>query len=185
MKRTIASATSSDTRLAARLHHRAQGLLARHARETHAVLRDRGHDALQALEMREIVLAQRDQHAVVGAGKVESLRGGLVLRRAAPRGQRRPVLDEIREVIDELPRALPAGVVRLGEREDLLELVEDQQRHQGLAAHVAQQVVAVVQELPQRLALDRGPGLRPLASLLVARKIACLICSDGGGDSGE
>ena len=70
--------------------------------------------------------------------------------------RRRAVLDEVGEVLEELLRAQPAGVIRLRQREDLLELVEDQQRQQRAAARIAQQVAAVVQEFPQRLALDRG-----------------------------
>ena len=49
---------------------------------------------------------------------------------------------------------------------------------------VAQHVVAVVQELPQRFALDRDAGLRPLARAPRGRaQIACLICSAGSGAS--
>ncbi len=51
---------------------------------------------------------------------------------------------------------MPAGVVGLAEGEDFLELVEDQQRHQRVAVGVAQQIAAMVQEFPQRFALDRG-----------------------------
>ena len=61
-------------------------------------------------------------------------------------------------------RARPASS-RLGEREDLLELVEDQQRDERLARFVEQHVVAVVQEFPQRLAGAGDAGLRPLAGV--------------------
>ena len=60
------------------------------------------------------------------------------------------------------PRTQPAAVVGLRQREDLLELVEDQQRQQRAPARVAQQVAAVVQELPQRLSLDRRARPRPV-----------------------
>ena len=87
--------------------------------------------------------------------------------------------------LEELRGALAAGVVGLRQREDLLELVEDQQRHERAAGGVAQHVVAVVQEFPQRLALDgRRPVCVHVPAASVARKIACLICSDGDGDSG-
>ena len=136
--------------------------------------------------MREVVLAQRDQDAVVAAREVEALDGGLVLRPSSPRAPcGGAVLDQVGQVLDELGRALAAEVVALREREDLLELVEDQQRDERLAGRVAQDVVAVVQELPQRLAGDRGAGLRPRPAACVARKIACLICSEGAGESGE
>ena len=76
---------------------------------------------------------------------------------------RRPVLHQVGQLVDELRGACAAEVVALGEREDLLELVEDQQWRQGAAVGVAQHVAAVVHELPQRLTLDRGAGLRPSA----------------------
>ena len=47
---------------------------------------------------------------------------------------------------------------RLRQREDLLELVEDQQRDEGAPAGVAQHVVAMVQELPERLACMATPA---------------------------
>ena len=82
-----------------------------------------------------------------------------------PRFERlgRAVLDEVGEVLEELRGALAAEVVALREREDLLELVEDQQRNERLARRVAQHVVAMVEELPQRFAGDRDARLRPLA----------------------
>ena len=64
---------------------------------------------------------------------------------------------------EELLGAQAPGVVGLRQREDLLELVEDQQRQHGAAARIAQQVAAVVQELPQRLAFDRRARPRPVA----------------------
>ncbi len=113
--------------------------------------------------MREIVLAQRDQDPVVLAREVEPLDDGLVVLH--PRFERlgRAVLDEIREVLEKLRGALAAEVVALREREDLLELVEDQQRNERLARCVAEHVAAMVEELPQRFAVDRHAGLRPLA----------------------
>ena len=156
MKRTIDSATSSETSLPPGFTHRGKRLRAGHPREPHPVLRDRRHDALHAFEMREIVLAQRDQDPVVAAREVESLGDGVVAVDPRLECLRRAVLDEVGEVVEELRGALAAEVVALREREDLLELVEDQQRNQRLAGSVAQDVVAVVQEFPQRLAGDGG-----------------------------
>ena len=141
--------------LAAGLQHRGQRLRAGHAREPHPVLRDRRHLALEALEVREVVLAQRDQDAVVAAREVEVLGRRVVALDARLERLRRAVLDEVGEVLEELRGALAAEVVALREREDLLELVEDQQRDERLAGRVAQHVVAVVQEFPQRLAARR------------------------------
>ena len=56
--------------------------------------------------MREIVLAQRDQDAVVAAREVEALGGRLVLVDPRFERLRRPVLDEVGEVLDELRGAL-------------------------------------------------------------------------------
>jgi AcrR family transcriptional regulator len=58
---------------------------------------------------------------------------------------------------------LPAGVVGLREREDLLELVEDEDGRQHAAVCVLEDVVAVVEEFPERLAGHGGAALRPAA----------------------
>ncbi len=166
MKRTIDSATSSETRSAAGLHHGGQRLRAGHPGEPHPVLRDRGHDALHALEMREVILAQRDEDPIVAAGEVESLDDGLVVLHPRFERLRRAVLDEIGEILEELRRALAAEVVVLRQRENFLELVEDQQRDERPAGLIAENVVAVVQELPERFAFDRHADLRPLAGAL-------------------
>ena len=120
----------------ARLAHGVQRLRAGHARQPHPVLRDRGHRPLQALEVREVVLAQRDQDAVVAAREVEALDDRFVVVERASSALGQPVLDQVGEVVDELRRALAADVVTLREREDLLELVEDQQRRQRIACVV-------------------------------------------------
>jgi hypothetical protein len=150
---------------AARLGDRVERLLPGHARQPHAVLRDAGHRGLQRLQVRQVVLAQRDQDAVVAAREVEALGDAVVDVELGLQGAWRPVLHQVGELVDELRRARPAGVVALGEGEDLLELVEDQQRCQRAAVGVAQLVVAVVQELPERLARLRGAGLRPGAGV--------------------
>ena len=115
--------------------------------------------------MGEVVLAQRDQDAVVGAREIEVLGGGLVLVEPLLERRGRAVLDEVGEVLEELLRTQPAAIVGLRQREDLLELVEDQERQQRAALGIPQQVAAVVQELPQRLALDRGARAAPVAGL--------------------
>ncbi len=136
--------------------------------------------------MRQIVLAQRDQDPVVAAREVEALDGGLVLVHLRLERLRRAVLDQVGQVLDELRRALPAEVVALREREQLLELVEDQQRNERLAGRVAQDVVAMVQELPQRFAaIPPCPAASTRPPLASRGRSACLICSVGAGDSGE
>ena len=169
MKRTIDSATSSETSLPPGFSTAASACAPGHAGEPHPVLRDRGHDALHALEMGEIVFAQRDQDPVVAAREIETLGGGFVL--LDPRFERfgRAVLDQVGEILEELRGALAAEVVALREREDFLELVEYQQRDERLAALVAQNVVAVVEEFPQRFAADRNARLRPLARATASR----------------
>ena len=108
--------------------------------------------------MREVILAQRDQDAVVGAGEVEVVRRGFVVVEPPLEVSRRPVLDEVGQFVEELLGPLAARVIGLRQREDFLELVEDQQRQQRLAGRIAQQVAAVVQELPQGLAFDCRAG---------------------------
>ena len=100
--------------------------------------------------MREIVLAQRDQNAVVAAREVELLDRVFVALDPRLDLLGRTVLDQVREVLDELRGAPAAEVVSLRQCEDLLELVEDQKWRECLAGTVAQQVVPVVQEFPQR-----------------------------------
>ena len=79
--------------LATRLEHCGERLLSCHAGEPHPVLRDRGHHALQRLEMRQVVLAQRDQDPVIAAREVEPFAGRFVV--LDPRFERlgRAVLD--------------------------------------------------------------------------------------------
>jgi hypothetical protein len=156
-KRTIDSATSWETS--------AQRLRAGHARQPHAVLRDRRHHALHALEVREVILAQRDQDAIVGAGEIEVVSRGFVVLEPPLEVRRGPVLDQVGQFVEKLPGPPAAGIVGLREREDFLELVEDQQRDEGLASGIPQQVAAVVQELPQRLARDRRAGTGPVPRL--------------------
>src|SRR6185437_9041742 len=95
------------------LQHCAQGLLAAHPRQAHAVLGDRGHAVLDAFQMREVILAQRDQDAVVGTGEVEILAGVVVLLH--PRFQRRrgAVFDEVGQVFEKPVRVQLAGIVGL------------------------------------------------------------------------
>jgi hypothetical protein len=152
--------------LPSRLQHGGKRLRAGHSGQPHPVLRDRGHDALDAFEMREIVLAQRDQYPIVAAGEVESFGGCFVLLDSGFERLRRAVLDQVSEILEELRGALAAEVVALREREDFLELVEYQQRYQRLARSVTQDVVAVVQEFPERFAAYRYPRLRPLSERL-------------------
>ena len=148
---------------ATRLAHRVQRLGASHARQAHPVLRDRGHLALEALEVREVVLAQRDQDAVVAAREVEALDDRLVVIEPRLERLRQAVLHQVGEILDEARRALAAGVIALRQGEDLLELVEDQQRRDNPAGGVEQLVVAVMQEFPQRFAVDRRPRPGPTA----------------------
>jgi hypothetical protein len=73
------------------------------------------------------------------------------------------VFHQVRQVFDEARGAGAAGLIALRQGEDFLELVEDQQRDEGVAVVVAQHIVAVVQELPQRFALHCGTDLGPMA----------------------
>ncbi len=166
------------------LHHGRQRLFPGHRRQAQAILRDAGHGFLQALERRQIILAQRDEHAVVAAREIELLGSGFIQVELGLDGLGRPVLDQIGEFLDEAGRAGTAEFIGLGQGEDLLELIEDQQRGEGGAGLIAQHVVAMVQEFPQRLALDGDAGsasIRP--SGRAVRLMACLICSAGSGDS--
>src|SRR6185437_16329790 len=117
---------------------------------------------LERLEMREVVLAQRDQHPVVAAREVEGLGDRVVGVNACFEHLWRPVLDEIGELLDELGGAPATEIIALREREDFLELVEDQKRRQRAAGRVAQEVAAMMEEFPQRFAGNRDADVRPL-----------------------
>lgn len=78
---------------------------------------------------------------------------------------RRAVLDEIAQLLEEERRPSTAEIVALRERENFLELVENQQRDQSAAGAVAPHIVAVVKELPQRLAGQRRTNVRLLPGL--------------------
>ncbi len=185
-KRTIASATSCDTRPLPGPMTASSALLARHRREAQAVLRDARHLRLQALERREVVLAQRDQHAVVAAREIEALGRQFVGLQPRLERPRRAVLDQVRQIVDEARRARAAGLVGLGQREDLLELVEDQERDERACP-------------TRRAARRRGGAGTPTATRRRSRRppastrrhgarsarIVCLICSPGSGASAE
>jgi hypothetical protein len=79
---------------------------------------------------RQVVLAQRDQDAVVAAREVEALGQRVVLLELRLERLGRAVLDQVGQIGDETRRACAAEVIALREREDLLELIEDQQRDQ-------------------------------------------------------
>ena len=149
--------------LPARLEHGRERLGARHGREPQAVLRDAGDVLFQALERREIVLAQRDQYAIITAREIEAPGRGLIFVELRLERLGCAVLDQVRELGDKACRAGAAEFIALGESEDLFELIEDQQWNQRGARLVAQHIVAVVQELPQRLARDGHAHLGPLA----------------------
>ena len=112
--------------------------------------------------MGEVVLAQRDQDAVVRTAEVEVVETRLVAFEPGLEGPRRAVFHQIGEVLHELGGTPAAGLVALGEGEDLLELVEDEQREQRAAGGVAQEIVAVVEELPKALPAVRHARARPM-----------------------
>ena len=149
--------------LAAGAGHGGERLRARHAGEPHPVLGDRRHSGLQALKVREVVFAERDENAVVGARKIEALHRRLVTIELSLERLGRAIFDEVGEVLGELRGALPAKIVALRQRENLLELIEDEQRDQRAAGVVAQHIVAVVEKFPERLAGLGDAGLRPVS----------------------
>src|SRR6185312_16931872 len=76
---------------------------------------------------------------------------------------RRPILDEVGELLDELRRAPASEIVALRKREDLLELIEDQKRRERASGRIAQHVATMMQKLPQRFAGHRDADMRPFA----------------------
>ena len=116
--------------------------------------------------MGEVILAQRNEDAIVAPREIETLGGGFVLLDLRFERLRRAIFDQVGEVLDELRCARAAEIIALSEREDLLELVEDHQRDERVAGIVAQEIVAMMQELPQRFAGNRHTRTRPPARML-------------------
>src|ERR1043165_2044092 len=98
--------------------------------------------------MRQIILAQRNQQPVVGAAEVEAFECRLVLLQLLLDGARRAILDEIGELLEERRRAPAREVGVLPEREDFLELIEDDERNQRASLGIGQRFSAVMQEFP-------------------------------------
>ena len=144
------------------LHDRGERLLAGHARQPQAILRDARHANLQPLKRGEVVLAQRNQHPIVAARKIEVLRGRLVRLNLRLEVLGRAILNEVGEIRDEACGPCPPKIIRLRKRKDLFELIEYQQRNKSRAGLIAQDIVAMMQKFPQRLALDRDAYLGPL-----------------------
>jgi hypothetical protein len=78
-KRTIALGHLSRDEASAGLDHRGERLVSGHPREPHRFCVIEGIDALTALEVGEVVLAQRDEDAVVGAVEVERSTIGILV----------------------------------------------------------------------------------------------------------
>src|SRR6185437_11488735 len=74
----------------------------------------------------------------------------------------RAVLDQVGELFDETRGPRPSEIITLGEREQLFELIENEQWNDRCAGGIAQHIFAVMQEFPQRLAGRRDANLRPL-----------------------
>ena len=80
--------------------------------------------------MRQVILAQRNQDPIIAAREVEAFSGRFVVLDPRFERLRRAVLDQVGQVLDELCGTLAPEVVGLRERENLLELIEDQQRYE-------------------------------------------------------
>ena len=182
-KRTIAAATSSVTSLLPGCNTAASAcvpVIGASRRRFWVML---GIVLLQALQRRKVVLPQRDQHPIVTAREVKALGRRFVCVELCLEGLGRAVLDQVGKFSDEARGARATELVALRQGKDLFELIEDQQRNERGAGLISQHVIAMVQKLPQRLALDRHPGLGPLARAPRRTQIACLICSAGSGAS--
>jgi hypothetical protein len=112
------------------------------------------------------------------------IRVGLVALDPSLEVRGRPVLDQVREVRQEFLRPAPACVIGLRQREDLLKLVEDEDRGERPARRVLEHVVPVVQELPERLAFHGGAGLGPRSRGLGRKEKRALDLLGGGRGPG-
>ena len=115
-----------------------------HAREPHAVRHHRRHDRFKAFEFRQEILAQGDDHAVIGAAEIERLQ--FIGRALKARDQLfgGPVFDQFCELAHECDRAVAAGARGGPQREEFLELVEDEHGNDRAPTGVDQPVIAMV-----------------------------------------
>ena len=75
--------------------------------------------------MCQIILAQRNQDAVIGARKIEALGNAVIRINLGFQRFRWAILNEISQVFDELSGAFAARIIGLRERKNLFELIED------------------------------------------------------------
>ena len=130
------------------LKDRCQCLFPVHRCQPQPILRDARHRLLQALERCQVIFPQRNEHSVIAAREIEPLSTRIVFVELRLDGFGWPVLDQIGQFLDETRRACTAELVALRQREDFLELIENQQRDQSRARLIPQHIVAMVQEFP-------------------------------------
>lgn len=111
--------------------------------------------------MRQIIFTQRNEDPIIGPREIEVFDHRIVTIQLRLEGLGSAILDEIGQVFPELRRTLAAKIVALRQCENLLELIEDDQRRERAARGVAQQVATVVEKLPQGLARGGDARLGP------------------------
>ncbi len=144
--------------------------------------------------MGQIVLAQADQHAVVSIVEDELLDqlGAFVQSLLERLG--RPVLDHVGQLGQKLRCAESSVLARLADREQLLELVEDEDGTDRPSLGRFQDQAATVKTLPERLGLlaranlpaaacvDDGPRDRGDDLLGKPRRRGCVIEANRNGE---
>ena len=137
-------------KLSTRPQHGLHRLPAVHRFEAHAVLKDQRDLGSQALEFREIIFAQGNEHATIAAVKVEVLDERRILFEPPPQRFRNTVFHKVGQFGQQGGTAGAGGVGAFPEGEDFLELVECQQERNPDALRVEDAGVPAVEELPER-----------------------------------
>ena len=144
-----------------RLNHGLERLHAGHSCEPHPVIHQRRHRGFQTFQMRQIVFAQRDDHAIVGAREVKRLHLRAGFLQSGDELFRRPIFDELRQLAHEADGARALATATGPEREKLLKLIKYQDRHNRATGGSDESIITMVKEFPQGFGGLRAARLGP------------------------
>ena len=135
------------------LAHDLERRCAVHASQPHPVQRERRHTHAEGLEIGQEILTDTQQNLVMMT--VEMERCGIIRVRVNPLFQRggRAAFRNIAQLLDEEVRSLRSNGIQPAERENLLELIEHEQRLDRAIPPVPEIVSVAMKILPERLAV--------------------------------
>ena len=128
-----------------------------------AILHEGGHRPLQAFEVRQIIFAEGNQHAIIAAGEIKFLRiDGAGIEPSFKRSGW-AIFNKICEFREKCLRTCTGAIGRGPQGEQFFKLIEDEQGDEQLTAAAPQNVVAMMKIFPERLAGHGNAALRPHA----------------------